>query len=61
MADGNQMSDVKNNIFDLYGFASVVHISTRNERIFTQIVEVPRREQVADRCIKLYIKHRPFF
>lgn len=50
-ASGRWQPDVKNNIFDLYGFARVVHISTRNERIFTQIVEVPRREQAADRWL----------
>ena len=45
---GRWIPDVKNNIFDLYGFASTVHISTRSERIFTQIVEAPRRKQGAD-------------
>lgn len=42
---GRWQPDVKNNIFDLYGFASVVHISTRSERIFTQIVEAPRKNK----------------
>lgn len=50
-ASGRWQPDVKNNIFDLYEFASVVHISTRNERIFTQIVETPRRRQAADRWL----------
>lgn len=47
-ASGKWQPDVKNNIFDLYGFTSVVHISTRSERIFTQIVEVARKKQAAD-------------
>lgn len=50
-SSGRWQPDVKNNIFDLYGFASVVHISTRSERIFTQIVEAPRRKQAADRWL----------
>lgn len=33
------------------GFASVVHTSKRNECIFTEIVEVPRRKQAADRWL----------
>ena len=45
---GRWQPDVKSNVFELYGYSSIVHISTRSERIFTQVIESPRRKQAAD-------------
>lgn len=45
---GRWQPDINRNIFDEFNFKSIVHISTRSERIFTQVIEVPRRKQRAD-------------
>lgn len=44
---GRWQPDVNRNVFDEFDFKSIVHISTRNERIFTQVIDVPRRRQQA--------------
>lgn len=45
---GRWQPDVNKKIFDEFSFKSVVHISTRSERIFTQVIDVPRKKQHAD-------------
>lgn len=45
---GRWQPDVNKNIFVLFGYKSVVHISTRSERIFTQVIETPRTRKRAD-------------
>ncbi len=45
---GRWQPDVNKKIFNEFNFKSVVHISTKSERIFTQIIDIPRRKQRAD-------------
>lgn len=47
-ASGRWQPDTNGDVFSDFGFTDVVHISTKSERIFTQVIDIPRRQVHAD-------------
>jgi predicted ATPase len=47
-ASGRWQPDTNGDVFSQFGFTDVVHISTKSERIFTQVIDIPRKQVRAD-------------